>query len=415
MLRSKLTCVLPIVALLALAACAPAQDEVPPTLEEGLARIRALGDELRWDEVLELAEALVEAYPDSAEAVLWRGTAHDASGDAEAARADLERAVELDPSDLSAQYRLALARVSIFDLEAFEAALRAFADLCADAIEADPEDPEPYLWRGRALRYLWEVPGAEADLRRAVELDPDNADALFSLAGVLRADRRAEAIELLERVVELRPHDVTARERLASRYDREGRYAEAIEQCELSAEINPDRGYPYGLMAFVCWTNLGDIDGALAAVEQGLEVEPTNLGCWTIKARILLEGRGDAQAALDALDQAQALVADDLSLQVSRSLALQELGRNEEALQVLSDAIERMPDGYTYLTRLVRAKLLYRMQRYAEAWQDMQVMEAEADRYGLTAHLDLLDQLREAMPEPPANTGDAQQTTEEGN
>lgn len=223
-------------ALIACALTAPAgaQDE-PLTLEAGLARIRDLGDEARWDEALVVAEGLVAAYPESADAVLWRGLAHEATGGQETARADYERADGLDPANLRAQYRLTYSRVSIHERDEYEAAIRAFVGRCADAIEADPDNADAYLFRGLALRSLQEFAAAEADLRRAVELEPENTEALTALAGLLLADRRAEAIALLERAVALRPQDVLAHERLADRYDREGRSREAIEHCELSA------------------------------------------------------------------------------------------------------------------------------------------------------------------------------------
>ncbi len=205
----------------ALTAMACAQDE-PLTLVEGLARIRDLGDEGRGDEALEVAEELVAAYSESAEAVLWRGIAYRGIDEAQAARADSERAVALDPANLRAQYLLALADVPDYDLQALEAAMRPFVDLCADAVAANPDNAEAYLHRAFALNMIGETAAAEADLRRALELDPENMETLNALAGLLRADRRAEAIALLERVIELRPLNVYAHEDLGCRYEADG-------------------------------------------------------------------------------------------------------------------------------------------------------------------------------------------------
>lgn len=405
-------------ALTACAVTAPAgaQDE-PLTLEEGLARIRDLGDEQRWDEALPVAEALVAAYPESAEAVLWRGIAYRATDNAEAARVDFERAAALDPASLRAQSYLAYSKVPFSEREAYNAAVRAFADLCADAIEADPTNVEAYLLRGYALSSLQEFGAAEGDLRRALELDPENPEVIRALAGLPRTVRRKESIALLERLLEVRPLDVVSRERLADRYDREGRSREAIEQCELSAEINPRRARPYSMIAFFYYTGLGDVDAALVAVERALEIAPGDVASLNMKARVLLEGRGDAEAALAVVDEALSLAEDEFgSVCLTKSLALQALGRDEEALEVLNAAVDDMPVGYSIAERLERAKLLYKLGRHAEAWQDVHVIDRESEPYGGFPDARFREQLQQAMPEPHPEDNDAPAAPpEEGN
>lgn len=397
----------------ALTAPAGAQEE-PLTLEEGLARIQDLGDEQRWDEALPVAEALVAAYPDSADAVLWRGIAHRATDNAQAARADFERAVALDPANLRAQYHRAFAAVTPYDRLALDAAMRAFADVCADGIAADPTNADAYLFRGLALRSLQKFAAAEADLLRAVELEPDNPEALEALAGLMRADRRDDAIALLERVVELRPLRVITRERLADRYDRQGRLREAIEQCELSAEINPRRARPYSLMASIYWTS--NVQAALAAAERALELEPGDVSSVITKARLLIEGLGDADAALAVVDEGLATTPDDSYLLMTRSVALQALGRDDEALEVLNVAVDVAPVGFSYAMRFERAKLLYKLGRHAEAWQDVHVMDREMEPYGTSPHAGFREQLEQAMPEPQPEDNDAPAAPpEEGN
>jgi len=413
MLRSNLARILPIIALLAIATSALAQQDAPATLKEGLQRLQELRDELRWDEALEVAATLVEAYPESVEAVLWRGIAYEAIGQEEAARADFERAVELAPSNLRAQYYRVRTSEPSLDREAYEAAMRAFVDRCADAIEADPVDPEAYLHRGLALKVLGDVYAGEAEVRHVLELDPRNVDALNGLLEFLTRFRQNERMQFLERIIELRPRHVHAREELGSIYDTERRTDQAAEQYRESVQINPLRGYAHGLLAALYWRRYGDIDRALAAAERGIEVEPTHPTCWNVKARVLLEGRGDARAAIEVVDEALASVGESDPLYVTKSKALERLGRNEEALTMLKDAIERASVGY--VLRYERTRLLYLMGRYEEAWREVHAMDEQAQRLGLTAHFGLRETLREAMPEPPANTEDAQQHADEGN
>ncbi|MEC8986664.1 MAG: tetratricopeptide repeat protein, partial [Chloroflexota bacterium] len=51
----------------------------------------------------------------------------------------------------------------------------------SSAIEENPTDPMPYLYKGIALYYLGEIDGATFHLETALELNPDNPTILYNL------------------------------------------------------------------------------------------------------------------------------------------------------------------------------------------------------------------------------------------
>jgi tetratricopeptide (TPR) repeat protein len=118
----------------------------------------------------------------------------------------------------------------------------AAAGIC-QAIAADPADVRSWMILGRAQERLGDA-AAEQSYRRAVELDPDNARARFSLGTLLAArGARAAGIEQLEAAVRLRPDLPDARFNLAAALADEGRLAEALAQCEtLLATAPQDSG-----------------------------------------------------------------------------------------------------------------------------------------------------------------------------
>ena len=77
------------------------------------------------------------------------------------------------------------------------------------ALVAHPEDPELLYARGLHGATMQRLEVVEADLRRLLELDPDHADALnalgYSLADM--TDRYAEALELIQRALALKPDE----------------------------------------------------------------------------------------------------------------------------------------------------------------------------------------------------------------
>ena len=108
MLRSRLTWALPTVVLLTLATCAVGQ-EAPARFDAMLERVKVLSYARQKAEAFEAASALVETYPERADAWYWRGSTRELPEENEAAAADFRRALELDPDHLDAQLSIAYA------------------------------------------------------------------------------------------------------------------------------------------------------------------------------------------------------------------------------------------------------------------------------------------------------------------
>ncbi|MGH9903835.1 MAG: tetratricopeptide repeat protein [Pyrinomonadaceae bacterium] len=133
------------------------------------------------------------------------------------------------------------------------------------------------------FNYDWDWPGAERELKRALELDPGTLDAHVAYGTLLmtlgrhdeavregriavqldplssvtqtalgrflyRARRYEEAVPHLKRAVELEPRSVGANFRLGDVYAQMGRYGEAIAAFEKGGEIRRDDGlFPAGI------------------------------------------------------------------------------------------------------------------------------------------------------------------------
>ncbi|RPH54828.1 hypothetical protein EHM82_06300, partial [bacterium] len=125
-------------------------------------------------------------------------------GQNEAALAAVQREIEVSPSDLRArtlQVRLLLT------LQRGPEALRA----AEAALALQPENPDLVYQRGVALMATRNLTGAEADLRRAIQLAPRHTAAMNDLAVLLISQKKTdEARKLLEEVLRLNPQDRTA-------------------------------------------------------------------------------------------------------------------------------------------------------------------------------------------------------------
>jgi len=159
------------------------------------------------------------------------GEVHQRLGDLEAARSTLERAVTLDPHDAEPFTRLGMVQRDLGALDEARAAFERALDLDPRSAEAwcglglllaqqespaaeaalrralalEPDQPESNAALGRFQELRGERAAAEASYRAAVGVNPDYVDGLFALGAFLAESAPEEALRALERVVALRP------------------------------------------------------------------------------------------------------------------------------------------------------------------------------------------------------------------
>jgi tetratricopeptide (TPR) repeat protein len=121
----------------------------------------------------------------------------------------------------------------------FKEALAAFTR--AIDLVPSPSKNSSSLWYSRASVHdaLGDWPMAERDLRKALELDSDQADALNYLGYSLvdRGLNHVEGTRLIERAVALRPDDAYIIDSLGWAYFKRGLFAEAVRHFERAVQI----------------------------------------------------------------------------------------------------------------------------------------------------------------------------------
>jgi choline-sulfatase len=139
-----------------------------------------------------------------------RAVAYRMLGRFDDARAELARVVAADPSYPGAHLEMMRVAVGRKDW----AATRLEAEAC---LRENPDEPEAFLYRGVALEFSGDAAGAEADYRRALEINPAFGNASLRLSALLvRAGRVDEAKALLRDHLERHPQDELARGLLGS-------------------------------------------------------------------------------------------------------------------------------------------------------------------------------------------------------
>ena len=339
---------------------------------------------------LEAFARVHELAPDYAPA--WRkcGRYLVELGDPGRARSFFERALALDPSDVSSRLGLIQVRLDEGDAAGALAAL--------DELERIPPGNQAlgHRLRGLALARLGRAAEAESELARGVGARPSGADPwlremdavkigdleLGASATILRADRMlaagrsANALRLLEDLAERAPEDGRVFKSLGRVYSHEGRWQEALAAWESAAKL--ESGDARVLVALAATRReLGDLDGCLEALLEVRALDPKLPDAYRLEADVLLQqarfesvlvccARADAQgieltelelaagkaqlelgddeAALANFVAALALDADSADAWAGRALALLELGRREQAAPAIARLAELDPE-----------------------------------------------------------------------
>ncbi len=208
------------------------------------------------------------------------------------------------------------------------------------ALKLDDQLAEAYTYLAQYKRdYEWDFKGAEQEHRRAIDLNPNSADARHTYAFYLTYMGRFEqAIPEIRRAEELDPTSVYFSRNVAQVLFFARRYDEAIEQSRRAVDLNPNSGPIYNWM-IRAYEMKGDEQGAFAAYLKQAEADgagPDEIA--SMKAAFAAGGlKGHWRRALDRLLKREK---SRYVLQINVAALYALLGEKEQALARLQRAVE---------------------------------------------------------------------------
>jgi|GEM_PF-837415 len=163
-----------------------------PELTNELAQRAAAAVSRRdWPSARAAYSEMVEADPDNAPALANLGAVEYQLKDFDAAVGHLERALAAKPALAQTWLTLGMVHYERGD------AMRALSAI-SRAVAEKPEDPRGHNHLAAAAKALGWLGAAEAELQRALDLDPQYAEAHFNLA-LIYLERRPPGVELARR------------------------------------------------------------------------------------------------------------------------------------------------------------------------------------------------------------------------
>jgi len=204
----------------------------------------------KWGEVITLGEKRLEGEPDNAVVRFVMGMAYYMKGEYE----------------LQEQQR----SLALEDEESMDAIIA----WCKDLAQQFPDNYYAHLLLGSAYRAKDEVDKAVESYRRAIEINPNFADAYLGLGVTYLSNEQIdEAINYIKKAIEINPMHMPSYLNLGLIYEYNGQIDEAIASYEKIIEINPHFTGAYFKLGDL-YLEKGDRDKAVKAYKKVIELEP---------------------------------------------------------------------------------------------------------------------------------------------
>jgi TolB-like protein/Tfp pilus assembly protein PilF len=255
-----------------------------------------------------------------------------------------QRAAALDPKYAAAYSGIADAEWRIADQSTGEpAAYQRSLAAAEHAIALAPDSADGYWARG-GLRYayFYDWTGAEADFRKALELDPNDVRSLRDYSSLLAARGAiAPALELLRKAVVLDPLSGRTWRQLVQLLLDDGQIAQAKKAAQHLDSLTPNSGTASAMLGQVALAE-GHFSDALA------EFRKTAVPVWNLIGTAMAEhSLGHATASQAALEQLMAKFSKTLAYQIAEVYGWR--GEKDKALEWLERAYHQHDGGLIYL------------------------------------------------------------------
>jgi tetratricopeptide (TPR) repeat protein len=316
-------------------------------------------------EAIEQLAAAVRLNPNSASAHNEFGMVLSRFVEVKSARQEFERALELNPGLSEAHVNLSLILAQAGEL----AGAAEHLDRAIELLGSSPKAAYAHYLRAKIWGAQDEIQNSIAEFQKAVQLQPDYAEAWSSLGGMRRlALDRAGAMKALSKAVVLKPDDALAQYRLGQLYLQEGNAPEAVKHLKHSLSYAPnDRATLYNLM--LALTKAGQVEEAKRIAQRIAELQRQNdrasevgLAASGLNSDgIQLEKSGNTRAALAKYRAALDLDPTGFGFHLNYALALCRLGRWQDGVVELREVLRDDPDNAD------AAKALYMASEQAKA------------------------------------------------
>ncbi|MBN3789243.1 tetratricopeptide repeat protein [Burkholderia sp. Ac-20353] len=294
----------------------------------------------RFDDAAREYEGVLANEPDRADALHLFGVLQHQRGNTADAKRLIRRAVSIAP-DAGALSDLGVLLAADGDFDAAQANFEA-------ALQLDPHHVQTLVRRGNALIGMRRYAAALADYDRALDVSPLLLDALCNRGAALRAlGRLQDALDTYERALTVDPRSFESMYNLGNVLRDLQRHAEALFNYERALEFAPNHPEILSVKGRTL-VDLGRPKEALASFNEAIASKPDSVEA-LYNSAVALERLGRAEEAMQRCDRVLMLEPRHAKAYATRGNALLSLKRHDDALADYTRALDIEPGAVDVL------------------------------------------------------------------
>jgi TolB-like protein/Tfp pilus assembly protein PilF len=214
--------------------------------------------------------------------------------------------------------------------------------------------------------YDWDWPAAEREFKRAIELNPNNADAHHWYSHYLMAQGRIEeSLTQSKRALELSPFDILFNIHLGWHYLYARQYDQALDQIEKTVEMDKNFAQTYPWLGLIL-EQKGRYAEAIAAFQKAIRLFPGGSSIAEAELAHTYAVSGNREEAQKIIDELQELAKSKYVSSYQIAAIYAGLREKDQAFAWLEKAHEERSDGLVYLKAEQRFDSLRSDSRFAD-------------------------------------------------
>ncbi|MGE5659841.1 MAG: tetratricopeptide repeat protein [Actinomycetota bacterium] len=258
--------------------------------------------------------------PDNADAWLHLGTLYYMKEQYQDALFLLLKSIEIDPLKSIRHYNLGLVLEAVGDRSQ---AIRAYQE----AIKLDPQNIQSYNNLGNVLAEIGEIEQAESVYRQAIAANPNHFGGYLNLGNLLMVRQRIDdAIIAYETALKLKPRD-----------------PDILNNLGLAFQAKNEQAQSYSYLAYACYRQR-QYNQAISYFQKFREIQTGDAPFYLALADCYQLTNQDDEA-LKIYEESTHLYPKEPNLYFFWILALQKMGRTQEAIAVASEASKLLPQA----------------------------------------------------------------------
>lgn len=327
----------------------------------------------KYSDAADLYNQAINQDSKNVQAIVGYGTALGKQFKLDAADAQLDKAIQLDPNNAAAHS--AKAMVLLNRLQSSNATIIKNRDSilqqawqeCNTALSIDSKSPEANYNMGQVLKEQGRLDDAANSFRAAIKIDGNFSDAYAGLGLCkLSQESLAEAQDAFKHAIQINSGNSTAHYGLGKTYLKMGQVDAAIKELNTSLYQYPNSG-PARLAMGEAYEAQGNTVAAIKEYQQSISIKPENTAAYLHIADIR-EGRGDIEFSIAELRSALELMPTNPELRQRIGDECLSLDKLDQAIKEYQTILSSTPNSVAAAQGLTRAYYLKAQKDSANAF-----------------------------------------------